>query len=144
MSEEAVVLHVTQRFAVSPARVYDAWLDQELLGRWMFGLTMQDEVVRIAIDPHVGGRFSFVVRRNGQELDHTGAYLELERPRKLVFTWGIAGYGNPARVELAIAPVESGTELTLTTWMPPEWADYAERTRNGWSKILGALAATIG
>ncbi|WP_335342470.1 SRPBCC domain-containing protein [Polycladomyces zharkentensis] len=62
-----------------------------MIGKWMFGPAhpeREEEVVRISLDPRVGGSFSFVVRRQGQEMDHVGEYLEIERPRRLVFTWG--------------------------------------------------------
>ncbi|MDB5365064.1 MAG: ATPase [Rhodospirillales bacterium] len=136
-------IRVSHAFAAAPELVYDAWLDREQVGRWMFGLTMQDEILHIEIDARVGGRFSFLVRRNGQEIDHVGEYLELDRPRRIVFTWGIAGMGNPSRVAIDIAASGAGAEATLTAMIPPEWADYADRTRIGWSKIVAALATTI-
>lgn len=56
----------------------------------MFGPAVRDEaIVRLDLAPHVGGSFSFVVRRQGEEINHVGTYLEIERRRRLVFTWGI-------------------------------------------------------
>ena len=47
-----VLVHVAREFDVSPARVFDAWLDPELIGRWMFGPALRDEtVLRIAVEP---------------------------------------------------------------------------------------------
>jgi uncharacterized protein YndB with AHSA1/START domain len=57
---------VTHRFAASPERVFDAWLDPALIGQWMFGPAVrEEEVLRLATDPRVGGSFSFLVRRQG-------------------------------------------------------------------------------
>jgi uncharacterized protein YndB with AHSA1/START domain len=71
-------VRVTQRFSVPPERVYDAWLEPASLGTWMFGPRLGDEeVVRFTLDARVGGTFSFVVRRQGALLDHTGTYLDL-------------------------------------------------------------------
>ncbi|HEV7731927.1 MAG TPA: SRPBCC domain-containing protein, partial [Candidatus Binatia bacterium] len=76
-----VSVHVTRRFAVAAERVFDAWLDDDLITRWMFGPDVRDEeIVRIALDARVGGRFSFVVRRGADEIDHVGTYLAIERP----------------------------------------------------------------
>jgi uncharacterized protein YndB with AHSA1/START domain len=134
-----VIVQVTQRFAASADRVYAAWLDPVLIERWMFGPQLvEQEVVRISIDPRVGGAFSFVVRRQGQEIDHVGEYLELEPPRRLVFTWGIVG-SDSSHVVVEIAPEGSGCELTLTHELHPDWADYAGRTEAGWTKMLAAL-----
>ncbi len=87
-----VKVSVTRHFDASPERVFDAWLDPELIGKWMFGPALrEEEVLRIVADARVGGSFSFLVRRQGQEIDHVGKYREIDRPRRLVFTWGIAG-----------------------------------------------------
>jgi uncharacterized protein YndB with AHSA1/START domain len=122
--------------------VFDAWLDPQLIGAWMFGhATPDEEVVRIAVDPRVGGSFSFVVRRNGQEIDHVGEYLEIERPRRLVFTWAVReNLPETSRVTIEITPATGGADLTLTHELDPKWAGYAERTEEGWTKILTALA----
>jgi uncharacterized protein YndB with AHSA1/START domain len=78
---------VTRRFDAAPDRVFDAWLNPELIRAWMFGPAVRgEEVVRITNDPRVGGSFSFVVRRQGEEINHVGEYLEIQRPWRLVFT----------------------------------------------------------
>jgi putative glutamine amidotransferase len=136
-------IEVTQRYASDATRVYDSWLDRTQLGAWMFGATMQDEILRIDIDPRVGGKFSFLVRRGGQEIDHVGEYLALDRPGHIAFTWGIAGMGDPSRVTIAITPDGSGAQAKLTAEIPPKWADYADRTRAGWAKILAAQADAL-
>lgn len=97
---------ITQKFNVAAQRVFDAWLDPDRLGRWMIGAAVRDEeVVRIELDARVNGRYSFVVRRNGVEIDHVGTYLEMDRPRRLVFTWGINGESEDdiSRVTVDIA-----------------------------------------
>ena len=80
-------VRVTRRYTAPPERVFDAWLDAEMIGKWMFGPALRDEeIVRLSLDARVGGSFSFVVRRQGEEIDHMGEYLEIDRPRRLVFT----------------------------------------------------------
>jgi uncharacterized protein YndB with AHSA1/START domain len=122
--------------------VFDAWLDPEVVGAWMFGhATPDEEVVRMSVDPRVGGSFSFLIRRNGKEIDHVGKYLEIDRPRRLVFTWAVReNLPDTSRVILEISPAPGGADLTLTHELDPKWADYAERTEEGWTKILTALA----
>lgn len=136
---------VTRRFSESPERVFDAWLDPGMIGRWMFGPALRDEeVLRIAVDARVGGSFSFLVRRQGEEIDHTGKYREIARPRRLVFTWGVAGESeDESLVIIDIVPLETGCDLALTHQMHPKWAEYASRTEAGWSKMLGALDAAL-
>lgn len=144
-TEPNVKVRVTRRFDVSPERIFDAWLDPEMIGRWMFGPALrEEEVLRIAVDASVGGSFSFLVRRQGEEIDHVGKYREIDRPRRLVFTWGIIGSSeDESLVIIDIVPRETGSELTLTHEMDPKWADYASRTEAAWTKMLDALAATL-
>lgn len=138
-------VRVTHRFNASPERVFDAWLDPEMIGRWMFGPSVrEEEVVGIAVDARVGSSFSFVVRRQGEEIDHVGRYLEIDRPRRLAFTWGVPKYSpDNARVLIDIVPLETGSELALTHELHPDWADYASRTEAGWAKMLDALGAAL-
>jgi uncharacterized protein YndB with AHSA1/START domain len=117
-----------------------------MIGKWMFGPALrEEEVLRIDVDARVGGAFSFLVRRQGQEIDHVGKYREIDRPRRLVFTWGIAGDSeDESLVVIEIVQQETGAELTLTHEMDSKWADYASRTEAGWTKMLGALSVTLG
>src|SRR5215510_11160287 len=141
-----VKVSVTRHFDAPPERVFDAWLDPEMIGKWMFGPALrEEEVLRIVADARVGGSFSFLVRRQGYEIDHVGKYREIDRPRRLVFTWGVAGESDDeSLVIIEIIPHESGAELTLTHEMDAKWADYASRTEAGWTKMLEALAAALG
>ncbi len=141
----AIEVRVTQQFTAAPERVFDAWLDTKMIGQFMFGPQLRDEeIVRLTLDGRVGGRFSFVVRRQGQEIDHIGRYLEIDRPRRLVFTWAVAPDKEDAsRVIVEITPAGTGCELTLTHEMGAEWADYRGRVTEGWTKMLGALAGTF-
>jgi uncharacterized protein YndB with AHSA1/START domain len=141
MSGEARrTVRVTRRFEAAPERVFDAWLDPKTVGRWLFA-TPSGQMVRVEIDPRVGGRFLFVDRRDGVDAEHFGEYLEIDRPRRLVFTFAVTGY--PAtRVGVEIAPAGMGNELTLTH--EDVLPDFAERTAQGWTRILDGLARTIG
>lgn len=145
-ADHKVHVRVERRFDASPERVFDAWLDPEMIGRWMFGPALRDEeIVRLSVDARVGGSFSFVVRRQGEEIDHVGRYLHMNRPRRLVFTWGVAGVSvDESRVIVDILPIGAGCELTLTHELHQSWADYASRTEAGWIKMLDALASILG
>ncbi|HXM81583.1 MAG TPA: SRPBCC domain-containing protein [Burkholderiales bacterium] len=136
---------VTRRFSASPERVFDAWLQPEMIGRWMLGPRVpEDEVVRLALDARVGGSFSFAVRRQGDPIDYMGEYLEINRPRRLVFTWSIRQDApDSSHVIVDIAPTESGCELSLTHELPADRAGYASRTEAAWTEMLDALAAAL-
>ena len=146
MSDQPPVnVSVTCQLGASAERAFDAWLDPEMIGCWMFGPAVGDEiVVRLAVDAHVGGAFSFVVRRQDEEVEHVGKYLEIERPRRLAFTWAVPqSTPESSRVIVDIVPLDTGCELTLTHEMHPNWADHASRTAAAWTRMLDALAAAL-
>jgi uncharacterized protein YndB with AHSA1/START domain len=131
------VLVVRRQFDALPERVFDAWLDPNAAGNWLFA-TDTGEMVRVEIDAQVGGRFVFV-RRDGEDVEHTGEYLEIDRPRRLVFTFSVPKYSAVVtRVSIDITASGAGCELTLTHEnVLPEWL---EPTRSGWTGILENLA----
>lgn len=137
---------VTKEFDTAPEEVFDAWLDIEMLGKWMVGPEVRDEeIVELETDPRVGGTFSFVVRRDDDVLNHLGTYLEIERPGRLVFTWGIESESeDESVVAVEIVTTDSGCRLTLTHTLDPKWAEYADRTREGWSHMLDKLKEITG
>ena len=102
--------------------------------------------VRSEIDPRIGGKFTFTDRRDGQDVEHTGEYLEIDRPRRLVFMFGVPLYASDfAEVAINIDPLPGGgCELTLVQKMKPDYIDYQEPTRRGWGMILDGLAKEIG
>lgn len=138
---QLVTVKVTRRFSASAERVFDAWLDPKSAGKWLFA-TPTGEMVKVEIDARVGGGFVIVDRRDGEDVAHVGQYLEIDRPRRLVFTFGVPKYSDEAdRVEVEITSLEDGCELTLTHALQPEWEEGA---RSGWTGILEGLATTLG
>ncbi|HEX6038638.1 SRPBCC domain-containing protein [Longimicrobium sp.] len=138
-----VILRVTRRFSASAERVFDAWLDPEQARRFLFATPM-GQMVTVDIDARVGGSFYVVERRDGQDAEHYGEYREIDRPRRLVFSFTtVKGAKDGDRITIDIVPLETGCELTLTHEMSPEWTDWAEQTRQGWTNIVDGLAALV-
>jgi uncharacterized protein YndB with AHSA1/START domain len=148
MSQETeVAARVTHQFSASPERVFDAWLDPAKVAQW-FGPGL-GPMVRIEIDPRVGGTFSFMQRRQGEngeeDIDHVGEYLEVDRPRRLVFTWKVPFYSeDSSRVIVEIAPRDAGCEVTVTHELTPEWAEYVSGAEDAWRKMLVAMGEGLG
>jgi uncharacterized protein YndB with AHSA1/START domain len=138
----SVNLRVTRQFTASAERVFDAWLDPQKAGLWLFA-TPTGQMVKVEIDARVGGKFNFTDRRNGEDIEHVGEYLEIDRPRRLVFTFMVPKFSQVStRVTVEIAPVGNGCELTLThEGVLPEWKS---QTESGWTTLLGKLATIVG
>jgi uncharacterized protein YndB with AHSA1/START domain len=139
--ESFVTVQVSRRFEASAERVFDAWLDPERASKWLFAAP-NGRMVRVEIDARVGGKFNFTDRRDGEDVEHVGEYIEIDRPRRLVFTFAVPKYSTVVtRVTIDIVPLASGCELTLThDGVLPE---YVEGGKAGWTMILDGLAATL-
>src|SRR5690242_3540929 len=110
MTPKTIQARVTRRFSASAERVFDAFLDPAKAGRFMF-TTPTGQMVRVEIDARVGGKFVFTDRRDGEDVEHSGEYLEVERPRRLVFTIRVPKYSqNVDRVTIDITPLAGGCE----------------------------------
>lgn len=130
------------RYESPPERVFDAWLDPAIARRFLFA-TDDGRMIRAEIDARPGGRFRFTEERTSGVADHRGEYVEVTRPWRLVFTFS-AGDPVADRVTVELVPAGEGTDLTLTHEIRPEWADYVDRTRDGWLTVLQGLADVLG
>ena len=96
---------------------------------------------RVEVDPRVGGRFEVDERRGDEVAKHWGTYVEIDRPRRLAFDFGTSFEATPTRVTVNIAPDGDGSLLTLRH--EGVWADWEDRTSQGWGMILESLERAI-
>ncbi len=136
-------VRVSRRFSAPPDDVFQAWISPLRAARWLFA-TRAGRMVRAEIDAHVGGRYYITERRSTGDVEHSGKYLEIDKPRRLVFTYSVPKHSsNTDRVTVEIAPQETGCELTLTQEIKPDFAAFARRTESGWTQMLESLAAYL-
>jgi uncharacterized protein YndB with AHSA1/START domain len=145
-----VVVAVTHRYSASAERVFDAWLTPGQASRFLFR-TRTGNVMQCEIQPEVGGGFTVIDRRpaaDGEEsvfdVVHMGKYLELDRPRRIVFEFSVLTFGNetPTRVTVDLVPVNPfACELKLSHDMgSSEQARALEETsRKGWTNMLALM-----
>ena len=142
---------VSHRFSASPERVFDAWLDANSVREWMalpfsaLGGRPVD-VRRVEIDARVGGRFTFSDMRENGEAVHWGTYLEIDRPKRLVFTWFTSTEDeqeNNSVVTVTIEPDGEGCVATIVHRMDAGWAEYISQAEQGWSGMLSQIAAMM-
>ncbi len=135
-------VRATQTYDAAPERVFDAWLDPAVAGKFLFA-TPTGQMIRAETDPRVGGRFTFVDRRPDMgDVEHVGTYIEIDRPRRLVFDFAVPQYEPTlTRITLDFAPSGSGCQLTLTH--EGVFEAYVKQTEHGWGMILSALERAL-
>ena len=147
-TEDKRIVKVVRRFDAQPQRVFDAWLNPSSARKWLFA-TDDGEIVRCDIEPRVGGTYNITRRGPSPEppnevidMVHVGEYLEIERPRRLVFTFAVPQFSpETTTVSIDIEPDGDGCKLSLTNDGVPE--DWDERTEKGWEMILDNLAKEL-
>jgi len=147
-TEEKSAIKVSRRFSANAERVFDAWLDAPIARKWLFA-TDDGEITRCDLDARAGGEWTIVRRGPSPEppnqvidIEHMGEYLEIDRPHRLAFTFGVPKFDeNFTRVIVEIVRDGDDCELTLTNESVSK--DWAERTEQGWRMILDNLAKTL-
>ena len=123
-------------------RVFDAWLDPAIAGRWLFA-TASRPMTRVAIDARVRGRFRLADGNDGDRVEHRGVYVEIVRPWRLAFMLSAAHDLPATRVSVDIAQGDApGTvELTVTQGDVP--GEYATRVESRWTGMLYGLGLML-
>jgi uncharacterized protein YndB with AHSA1/START domain len=101
------VLEREIHIAARPETVFEFFTDADLLRRW--------KGLRATLDPRPGGVYQVDI--NGRDVVR-GEFVEVNPPRRLVFTWGWAGDGSPlppgaSTVEVTLTPEAGGTRVRL-------------------------------
>ena len=141
MSKQTSAIRISRRFRAPPERVFDAWLDPQVAGKWLFA-TASRPMAKVAIDARVAGSFRLVDRGYGKPAAYTGEYVEIVPPRRLAFTLSAEHHPRVVtRVRVEIVPLKTGCELTVTNENVPP--DYASRTEARWTGVLYGLGETL-
>jgi uncharacterized protein YndB with AHSA1/START domain len=133
-AEAVTAAEVEVRIAANPETVFDFFTDPDKMIQWM-GRSAE-------LEPRPGGSLRCDI--NGRSVA-SGEYVEVDRPRKVVFTWGWEGEDQvtppgSSTVEVLLAPEGDGTHLRLIHRDLPS-AESAERHSHGWRHYGERLAA---
>lgn len=136
------MLEVRRRCEAPVERVFDAWLEAQSVRRFLFA-TPAGIMQQVEIDPQPGGRFTIAEQRGNVLAEHFGCYLEIDRPRRLVFDFATDKASSPTRVTIVLKADGAATLVQLSHPIAPQWAAIADRARQGWTMILDGLARVV-
>lgn len=135
-------LTIERTLPAAPRVVFEAWLDPATLARFMCP-GAGSRVGKVDVDARVGGAFLIVMVIGEAERPHHGEYLEIDRYRRLAFTWRSHAAGEGSRVTLRFEPVgDDATHLTLEH-VGLDGPEVQRQHELGWGRILDALPATL-
>jgi uncharacterized protein YndB with AHSA1/START domain len=133
-------LTVRREIAAPAEDLFDAWLDAQSIGVWLRPSPIRE--TRAETDPRVGGAFRIVMVDDESSFEHTGTYREIDRPRRLVFTWSShATRFRDSIVTVTFQPLSSSTVVEIhQVGLPNEEARDSHHA--GWSDALRELGRT--
>ena len=137
------VVTIRRVLPAPPDVVYDEWLDPVGMLEWM--CPRPARAVKISLEPSVGRPLRIDIQDGGSSLYVTGTFVELDRPRRLRFTWSCSAWADPSVQSLVTVTLEArGADETMMTieheQLPPEEVDNHER---GWGTIVVQLRDAI-
>lgn len=136
-----LTLNLSRTINAPAEKVFNAWLDPEMLARFMLPAGGMS-VPKAATNPVEGGRFDIIMLAGDQEMPHAGTYKKIDRHSQLVFTWESPVSVDDSTVTLDFEPVKDGTKLSLHQ---VKFADQKTRDnhKGGWTAILEKLDAAV-
>ncbi|HEY6399332.1 MAG TPA: SRPBCC domain-containing protein [Solirubrobacteraceae bacterium] len=105
MTGGPAVLHLERLLDAPPERIFAAWTDPALLRRW-WAAEPDWTGSEAATDVRVGGRYRLSMRDpSGTVRSVVGEYLEVDPPRRLVYTWSWEAHDHSS----------PGSDVTIVT-----------------------------
>ncbi len=125
-------------------KVFDAWLNQKMLSKFMVPCQQGMRDSDVKTNAREGGNFTIIMHVGDADIPHTGKYLEISRPDKLVFTWA-SQYSvvDNSTVTLNFTRIDANkTNISLSH---VRFIDEESRSAHegGWSDILEKLGEVM-
>lgn len=155
MSQDPRELVLTRTIAAPPAILFRCWTEPALMVRWFTPPPWSTASVELDLRP--GGGNTITMRGpNGEMVPNRGCYLEIDPPRRLVFTDAFTGDWKPSENPPFFVGVltfeDAGEGRTLYTARARHWTEEAAKRHaemgfhDGWGRAtdqLEALAKTL-
>jgi uncharacterized protein YndB with AHSA1/START domain len=136
------IVQLRRRVKATAEEIFDLWTKPDLMIRWMSPFPGPVDC-KASCDLRAGGSYSLVMSSEESRREVTGTYVQIDRPRKLVFTWmgPLTNHVNTL-VTLELNPRGDETDLVLTHERLPTTEMHVGHTK-GWGNILDHLAEVV-
>lgn len=133
-----LTVNIKQTIHAPIQKVFDAWLNPEMLSKFILPMPGMPEP-QVQNDTHEGGSFSILMQVGDNKIPHTGKYLEISSPHKLVFSWVSPFSVDGSTVTLLFSKAgDSATKVELTHVRFID-AEHRDNHEAGWGHILDSL-----
>ena len=138
-----LTVNVSKIIEAPITKVFDAWLDPNTLAKFMLPMPgMEDS--QVENEPHERGAFTIIMQVGDNKIPHTGKYLEIDRPKKLAFTWESPESVDDSVVTLNLTKLsDNKTNIEL---IHVKFIDEKRRSNHegGWGNIINKLNEVVG
>jgi uncharacterized protein YndB with AHSA1/START domain len=129
----AEVLTATVRIAAPPADVFPYFTDPALMVQWIGEWA--------DLRPEPGGIFALDFAKTPVR----GTYVEIDPPRRVVLTWGVAGKDSfpPGSTTVEIVLTAEGSDTIVALFHHDLPAEEFDSHLKGWTAMLGRLSGAV-
>ena len=133
-----LTLSVSKTVHAPIEKVFDAWLNPEMLSKFILPMPGMPQP-EVENEPQQGGSFTIIMQVGEDKVPHTGQYLEISRPDKLVFSWlsPFSTDGSTVTIDFSEMPDgRTNVQLRHVKFIDEETRSDHE---GGWTNILQVL-----
>lgn len=130
-------LNVSRTIKAPIESVYGAWLDPDMLTKFMLP-GEGTHVAKAETDAVVGGRFDIIMVADGKEMPHGGVYKVLDPYSRIEFTWESPFSVEGSMVTISLKEMNGGTHIELIHIKFPD-EESRSNHEHGWAAILACL-----
>ena len=123
-------------------KVFDAWLDPLMLTQFILPAPGMAQP-QVENDAREGGRFSIIMQVGDERIPHTGAYLTIERPHRLAFSWESPFSTDDSVVTLLFDAIDGNTTRLDLSHIKFISEEARANHEGGWNNILDQLDQLI-
>jgi uncharacterized protein YndB with AHSA1/START domain len=142
---ETASLRLQRVFQAPADAVFDAWTSPEVLRRW-WAAKPSWRCLSAEVDLRVGGSYRLGMEdpESGETHIVGGRYTDVERPRRLAYTWRWEGGEENVQSSVAVEFIDQGERTTIVL-EHTLLADQESRDghRSGWLGCLESLQTNV-